>query len=307
MKYSIKIMMLCTWSMLFNVSFVMTAQQGRLRTLFGKQKHTETTTKEYALQNSKGITITNFHGQITIASEWKQPTITVESIKMTQAPDQLAEIGINEKRLPNGDIELSVDSCPKKCSIDLVLIVPAKVKLKLATKTGDIITQHIQGEIFATTQKGAINLHNTSGCVIAETQKNGSIRISQANGNVKATTEKGSIYLYDTTESIIATTQKGSINVSCKKLPTTGKLNALSRSGSIDIKLPHEVNADLIATTKLGTVVCDHPVTIKPFTTPWNKNAWKHLKHEICGTLGTGEATITLHNQRGNIKIRKLT
>lgn len=306
MNYTKKIMFLCFLSVLCCHAGV-PQKQGRLRTFFSKPRPTETTTKEYMLQAPKSISVVNPYGSITIASAWKKPILTIEATKTAKLPEQLHSFRIEERRASPTDIELCVvaDNNPKNCAVDLVLVCPEQAKLMLTTSTGDIVTNHLKSDVTATTNQGAIKLEDIHGCIVAETKKNGSIRIQQVCGNIRATTERGPIVIHDSTESVIATTKRGPINVSCKALPSTGKLQVASQSGSIDVKLPSHVNADLTAKAKKGTVICEHPVKIREFTAVWTNRTWNQLKREICGTLGSGEAIISLQNQRGNIKIRK--
>lgn len=310
MKHVTKIIMVCTGSLLLTTGITSPgASTQRLRKLFSKNSDTPqlTMTQEYTLSRPGGITVTNPYGSITIKKAWAQEKIAVSTITHTGSAQDMPLTRIDEQQLPNGDLKLSVvcANADKKTVVNLDLIVPEKRDLKLDTTLGAITIENIQAAISATTTQGPIQLTAVRGTIVATTVKSGSITIDKARGNIKATTDKGSINLYNTTESVVASTGKGSVNVTCQKLPSTGKLNVHTISGKISVKLPHEINADLVAKTKYGAVTCDHFVTIKPFTTQWNKNAWRHLKHEICGTLGTGEALISIQNDRGNIKIGK--
>lgn len=310
MKHVTKIIIVCTGSLLLTTGITSPgASTQRLRKFFSKNTETPplTMTQEYTLGKTGGITVTNPYGSITIKKEWAQEKIAVSTITHTGVTQDMPLTRIDEQQMANGDLKLSV-ACAnpdKKTVVNVELIVPEKRELKLDTTLGAITIENIQAAISATTTQGPIQLTAVRGTVVAKTVKSGSITIDKARGNIKATTDKGNINLYNTTESVVASTGKGSVNVTCQKLPSTGKLNVHAASGKIIVKLPHEINADLVAKTKHGAVTCDHFVTIKPFTTQWNKNAWRHLRHEICGTLGTGEALISIQNDRGSIKIGK--
>ena len=310
MKHVTKIIIVCTGSLLLTTGITSPgASTQRLRKFFSKNAEMPqlTMTQEYPVGKTGGITVTNPYGSITIKKEWAQEKIALSTITQNGATQELPLTRIDEQQLANGDLKLTVAcaNADKKTVVNVELIVPEKRDLKLDTTVGAITIENIQAGISATTTQGPIQLTAVRGTVVAKTVKSGSITIDKARGNIKATTDKGAINLYNTTESVVASTGKGSVNVTCQKLPSTGKLNVHTISGKISVKLPHEINADLMAKTKYGAVTCDHFVTIKPFTTQWNKNAWRHLKHEICGTLGTGEALISIQNDRGNIKIGK--
>lgn len=308
MKQVTKIIIVCTSGLCISGFMAAGTTTQRLRRFFSRTAETpqQTITQEYPLADLCGITIANSYGDITIKKEWSQEKIALSALQQAGTTPDMPPAYIDEQLLPNGDRSLTV-VCPgadKKTIINVELIVPEKRSLKLTARDG-ITIGNIQATITATTSQGPIQLTGVQGTVVAKTEKNGSICIDKARGNIKATTCKGNISLLNTTESVLVSTGKGSVQITCQKLPATGKLNVHAASGKIVVKLPHEINADLMAKTKHGAVTCDHFVTIKPFTTQWNKHAWRHLKHEICGTLGTGEALISIQSDYGNIKIGK--
>ncbi len=310
MKHVTKIIVVCTGTLVWATGSIYAGPTARLRQIFSRSSQTpaQTMTQEYAIKGSGGITITNPYGSVTIKKEWGQDKVALSTITQCGTNQEMANMtSVQEQQLANGDLVLTI-ACPhadKKTIVNVELIVPEKRELKVCTATGAITVENIQAGISATTKEGSIQLRGIRGTIVAKTEKNGSITIDKARGNIKATTSKGDITLLNTTESVLASTGKGSVELTCQTLPATGKLNVHAQGGKVLVKLPHEVNADLVAKTKHGAVICDHFVTIKPFTTQWNKQAWRHLKHEICGTLGTGEALISIHNDRGSIKIGK--
>lgn len=293
--------------MLLPLSCAAQPKERKFGSWFGKSRYEETTSKEYALDRSGTITITNPYGSISVQAMPGKASVSLAATKRGASTSSFSRIQITDKRLANDTLALTVVGKPQAelPSVDLMLIVPPNVQLKLATTDGTITAAHIHGAIWATTTKGNITLTHTQGMIVAEAQEQADITINQSSGNIKATTQKGSLYLYDTTNSVVAATEKGSIQLSCKKIPSTSKIQVRSNKGALYVTLPDDVNADLIAQTKRGLVTCEHPVTTKPFTSVWDKNAWRRMRKEIYGTLGTGEASITLQNQNGNIQITK--
>jgi len=308
MKQITKIVIVCTNSLLVTSFTAPGSTIQRLRTMFSRntEQAQQIVTQEYTLQGQRPLTITNPYGSVSIKKEWSQDKVAL-SMSTVATAEQIPAATIEEQQAVNGSLMLSV-VCPdadKKTIVNLELIVPEKRDLRITTNKGGIYVENIQAGIAATTLSGPIQLTHISGTIMAKTEKKGAIIIDKTHGNIKVTANKGDITILNTTDSVLASTERGSVHLTCQKLPATSKLNIHANSGKIIVDLPQEVNADLMAKTKSGTVVCNHFVTIKPFTTQWNKNAWKHLKHEICGTLGTGEALISIQSDRGNIKIGK--
>jgi hypothetical protein len=75
--------------------------------------------------------------------------------------------------------------------------------------------------------------------------------------------------------------------------------------GAIELALPTTINATITSKTAQGISICDHYVTLKPYTTKINADTWTRLKKEFEGTMGSGEAEIKLTSLHGNISITK--
>ena len=88
-------------------------------------------------------------------------------------------------------------------------------------------------------------------------------------------------------------------------IPQKTEINLTSTLGSIELSLPETVNADVQASSKRGTVICQHPVKLKSYTTTLDQAAWKKFKNSIDGTIGTGESRIIVQSDQSNIKIEK--
>jgi len=305
-------LMMCVWCMtVFTVHPAQRTPQ-RLSTWFNKQAHEDVVTREYSLEQPGTLTVTNPYGTITIKAEWNQNSIIASAKKRSPSLEHLGSIRIDEQRTGKHDLALSVvlpanKELAKKDmpTVNLDIVVPVKTQLKLATTHGAIVTDNVHGNVWATTTRGPITLDNTKGMIVAETHDNAHIKITQAQGNVKATTLKGGIHIHDAKGSIMASTEKGPIEIHCKHVPAIGKVCAHAGTGNIHVHLPTNTNAELQARTDRGCVMSDHLITVKPFTTQWNRQTWKKIRKEVYGTLGTGEAQIDLRCRSGNITIAK--
>jgi len=275
--------------------------------LFKPRTVDQTVHKKFSLRPQGTLIIENIEGSINIKTEWNQNAIALSAVVHAANNDELREIAISD--YSNGEVltlRTNYDQKEIKAAVDYNLVIPSNITVKLKTGDGNVTVNQVQGAISVATRNGSIEIFSPKGPVDATAKKTGSIVIHQPGDNVQATTAKGNITIYDAHKSVIATADNGSIELHSKKVPSTSKLALKTKTGSIQLFLPHETNAEIRARTVKGTLLCDHMMTVKSFTTQLNSNAWKRLQKEIDGTLGTGEAQIALQSQKGSIKIREL-
>ena len=181
-------------------------------------------------------------------------------------------------------------------------MVPKQMAVHLKTNKGTIKVKRFDGQVWATTENGTIEIANVTNKVVATVTENGSIAIDQSSGSIEAATNYGNIVINNAKESVVATTPSGNITLQSAAVPSTSSIR-LNASGTVEVYLPHETNAHLSANTQRGKVVSDHYITLASQTTKLNSHAWAQLQKSIEGTLGTGEAEISLASSRGSIKI----
>lgn len=273
-----------------------------LPSFLSSKQEEETIQKEYPMQENGIVTIKNNIGNICIKTEWNQNKVFVTATKKASSKELLQNIEISERTTPHVIVLETQHKDAAKGRIDYTLIVPHKTTLNLATNQGNITVQEANGRLTATSEKGNIEINNSSEIVIATTST-GSIAINCAQGKVQASAQKGDITITDAVNSVFAKTEHGRINMKSKQVPSLSKIKLATSSGPIEIQLPAQVNANLKANTQRGTIVSQLPITLKPYTTTLDAHAWRQFKEQVNGTFGTGNAQIILHTKRGHIKI----
>lgn len=266
-------------------------------------KQEEVVKQEIPVSTQQQLHIDNSNGNIRIKT-WQQNNVVLKTVKHASSFEDIDKITVKVIRTPDTITvqTASSDEIDNKYSVDFHALVPKKMALRLATGNGTIKAKHCEGMIQAHTEVGAIDLMNTKEKVCVNANIKGSITVQQATGPVQATTNNGNIALHETKCSVLAHAAHGSINMHCTHLEPTASIR-LTAYGSIELRLPHEANARLQATSERGTVLSDHFINLEPQLTKLNKSAWNQLKRNIEGTLGTGEADIILHANAGPIKI----
>jgi hypothetical protein len=280
--------------------------------LFKRTIHEEIVQKEYPLRGRKAISIKNLRGNIVVKSEWDNPNLLLTAIKRASKPEFLDLATINDANSDKTELKIETAysktnknaSKASKVSVDYELVVPHNVRLELIADHGTIKIYDVNGQIVAKTcQSGNIEIENAQSTVYAQIENKGSIHINQAQSNVKAFAHHGNITIHNAQKGIIAQADRGKLDIACLQVPSTSKVTLNTRSGHITLRIPEATNAELQAHTENGTVTCAHYVTVKPLTTQLNSGAWTRFKKEVEGTLGSGEATINAHTDKGNIKI----
>lgn len=250
------------------------------------------------------LTIKNECGNVITSTDNTEPLVLLKITKKSPHPDRLKELSY--KHSINGQ-ELIIESMSKELkeyeSIDFDIVVPQKLAQSVSVTNGNIHAKDTMTPTRLSSTKGSIEISNTNNSVDAITQQKGNITVRNSHARTKAQTNTGNINIYDSYHSVVATTQHGSILLYAQEVPSTCTISLNSVYGTITAHLPPDVNADIQAFTKFGTITSDHMITLKPQTTQLNRQAWKRLQKEIEGTLGSGEAQIKLSSMKSDIKL----
>lgn len=250
------------------------------------------------------LSIKNECGNIVTTTDKNEPLVLLKITKKSPAPDRLK--GLTYAHSLNGQ-ELLIESNSKELqeheSIDFDIVVPQKLTQSVSVNHGNVIAKDILMPTRLVTRQGSIEVSNAHNSIDAQVEDKGGITIRNTHARTKAQTQSGTITIYDSHHSVIAHTHQGGIILYAKQVPSTSTISLNSVYGTIAAHLPPDVNADVQAFTKYGTITSDHLITLKPQTTQLNRTAWKRLQKEIEGTLGSGEAQIKLSSVKSDIKL----
>jgi len=278
----------------------------KITNMFSKQSE-EIIHKQFPLEKNGTLSIENIQGNINIKTEWKQNYIILKATKQISNKENSKNIEVKIYKQPAKNLILvktEYENNKKVGSVDYELIVPSNITVNLQTKTGSIQAKCVKGKIKAIAQNGNITIVESHGPIIAQTSQ-GNIEITRPQNNIKAKTARGNIDIQGSCNGIHAHTDSGNIKVACKNIPSISQLSLFAKKGNIDIALPLSTNADIQAKTKKGKLTSNLPITLKPQIVKLNKETWTKFKKEVDGYMGSGEATIKLYSNYGNIKISK--
>lgn len=275
----------------------------KLVTLLGSNTKMETFQKDIPRSSQKTLVIENNLGAIKIKTDWNQNTISLTAVKKASA-DNLAKIKIEIDDQKRDTIYVKTVFLDESAqgAVDYSLMVPKQMAVRLKTNKGTIKVKRFDGQVWANTENGTIEIANVTSKVYATITEKGSISIDQSSGTIQAATNNGNITINNAKQSVVATTSKGDITLQSNEIPSTSSIR-LDAAGTVQVYLPEETNAHLKAYAQNGKVYSDHYVTLASKTTKINNQAWSQLQKNVEGTLGTGEAEISLSSANGSVKI----
>lgn len=227
--------------------------------------HTETVEHEYSVETKNPhVEIKNTTGNVVVKG-WNRPQVVITATKQGDE-DQLDATSIKIDELKDG---LSIETTflnGQAARVDYTTImVPHSTALTITTHEGKIKVRSVHGTLNLTTAEGPVSIHD-------------------ARASVEAHAPRGKIKLK-------------------QRLIKNDSIIFLDAAYDISFLATSVVQGKLDARTIKGTVSSELFVTLEPITTKLDNAAWSHMKRHIVGSLGTGDATITLQSRSGDIQI----
>jgi DUF4097 and DUF4098 domain-containing protein YvlB len=179
------------------------------------------------------------------------------------------------------------------------------------TENGRIEVRQARSEVRATTCNGAIQIEECAGPVEVKTVNarielrnvpsqaraqtcNGAIRADDCPGPIEARTSSGEIAIRQARSPVLARTSDGRIAVELARGEAAAQAELITSNGAIELQVPEDVSARLIADTSNARITLDQPATGRVNT------GATHMET----VLGTGEGSIRLRTSNGAVHIR---
>lgn len=123
---------------------------------------------------------------------------------------------------------------------------------------------------------------------------NGSVEADNLNGDAEGHTVNGSVRI-STTGTAAGNTVNGSLNLSMGRTDWRDEARFSTVNGSITLRLPAFLSANLHATTLNGEIESDFPIAVTGATN----------RRRVDGTIGNGGQPLTLSTVNGSVKLLK--
>jgi DUF4097 and DUF4098 domain-containing protein YvlB len=181
-------------------------------------------------------------------------------------------------------------------SIEVLLRVPKESDLDVSTGDGSIKAEPVSGRLNLSTSDGSINADGLQGEILLHTG-DGSIRAEGLSGRLTGGTGDGSMTVRGRFDVLDLKTGDGSINATAEagsKVESAWSLH--SGDGSITLRVPDGLGAELDAQTSDGSIHLDKPAMVKGSI----------REHAVRGTLGPGGPPLKIYTGDGSIRLTGL-
>jgi hypothetical protein len=215
------------------------------------------------------LTVDNFAGSVTVLGGG-DGEIQVVAIKKGPGGD-LDRIQIDMNERGDGlEIKTRKPSSVHNASVQLEITVPAGTHLETHTGAGSIEVRYINGDVKAHTGAGSVTLVDVTGELEIDTGA-GSIQVRGATSPVRLETGAGSIDYQGTPR---------------------GTSSFETGTGSIELRLPPDLNVVVDLSTGTGSIDVDYAVD------------GRVTKQRVKGTIGSGsQGDINAHTGAGSIDL----
>ena len=277
----------------------------KIKSFFNSYPSEKVDQRELCTTNVNSISITNLNGPVTIKTGWKKNSLLLKTTKRTKKQDDLDALKVVIDSSKENSIAITTKQINKKVNgiVEYELIVPSSLDIAInITGNGDAFVKDSDGIINVVTNDN-ITIINTKKSVHTKTLKKGDTLIANASGPINATSSIGNITGTAIGNNCIAHSTTGKISIAYTQLPPESVVHLETTSGTIALTLPTKTSARITGKTTHGTLLSELPIAITPYTTKLNINAWNTFKKEVDGTLGCGDAAISLRSTHGIIKI----
>jgi hypothetical protein len=259
--------------------------------------------KRFTVSGPVNLTLKTFDGTIEVRA-WDQKDVRVDIERRAWDPQTAGALLVNATQDGN-TIVVNAPDPPRVTgffigvsrAVSFRVMVPKDVTLEARTGDGSIRIQDLSGGVVLNTGDGSVDAKGVTGRVRAHTG-DGSIRLTDIAGSVQADSGDGSIDLAGTLDGLTIRTGDGSVRVTVKDGSTLSNEWSISTGdGSIDVKLPAAIDAELDAHTGDGSVRADGLQGVK--------SDRRGDRRSLQGQLGKGGPVLRLRSGDGSIIVSR--
>ena len=176
---------------------------------------------------------------------------------------------------------------------------PAQLTLQAKTSDGNVTLSGLQGDLNLTTGDGNLTLDHVSGSLRIKSG-DGHVKVTDADGAIDAHTSDGTLSVDGLFHALALHTSDGTLELNLRegtKLTVASTIQ--SSDGSMTIRFPQSLAADLSVHTSDGHVECALPLTMDHYQSGGEG-------HELHGKLNGGGTPLTINTSDGNVKVEQL-
>lgn len=272
---------------------------------------TASETHTFKVGASPKVMLDTFDGSIEVHS-WDRAEVEVIVEKQAQDDTLLQQIVVEQSQ--DGDTVTLRVRGPAGGGIDGIQIgvvyspgaklrvaVPKAVALDLRSGDGSITVEDVTGAVTMRSGDGSIVGLRVSGDVRATTD-DGSIRLRETTGKVDVETQDGSVVVNGTFTALRAKTGDGSVRIAAEKGSAVESDWLIETDdGSVEVRLPEGLAADVDAATSDGSIRSSYPGLTVPERSEDGDDRGDSGR-QLKATLGTGGKVLRVRTGDGTIR-----
>ena len=175
---------------------------------------------------------------------------------------------------------------------------PSELDLEARTSDGSLKVYGLNGGIALRTSDGSVDVSDVTGA-IRLVASDGSIRMHNVSGTLESRSSDGHVSIEGKLSGVQVHTSDGGLELTLdegSQLTTSSRIEA--SDGSVKIRLPKTLAADVDIHTGDGHIDCQLPLTMNGYNSGGG--------HNIRGHLNNGGTPLTIHTSDGNVSIAAL-
>lgn len=263
--------------------------------------------KTYALSGQPTLTIATGDSNLTIKScgECQSIRITVDARNKKLSDYRLEEdqsgntihFSLKEKAHVGFHVTMNWHN---NASVEVQVETPASLTLHAETADGDLNASGLNGAISLRSSDGHQNVADLSGTLTVQSS-DGGVDLRNVAGTLDAHTSDGNLNVSGRLDSVILRTSDGSLTLELASGTTLKSDSTLhSSDGSVTVRLPKDLSANLDVTSSDGKIDCNLPLTLDGFHSSGGSD------HSVKGKLNAGGALFTIHTSDGSVHLSSL-
>lgn len=173
---------------------------------------------------------------------------------------------------------------------------PAHLDLDAGSADGNMTARGLRGNLQVHAGDGSVTLEDVEGALHLRTS-DGNVAVRQAKGTLDARASDGRMTIDGQFSAVQLHSSDGSVDLTLAQgSQLTAPSQIESSDGSVNLRVPHTLAADLELSTSDGHLDCTLPLTMDHYDS----------SHLVRGRLNGGGTPLAIHTSDGNVKIEAL-
>jgi hypothetical protein len=232
--------------------------------------------------------------EVKVRVEWRDRKPSEFTVKEFQSGDH---VNFELKEKPHMGFHFNVGSRQEP---RITVETPSALDLQAQASDGSLKVSGVQGNLELHTSDGAVDVEDVSGAVRL-TASDGSIHIHNLTGMLESRSSDGRAVIDGKFTAVQAHSSDGSLELTLNEgtqLTTSSRIE--SSDGSVKLRLPRKLAADLDVHVSDGRINCALPLTMEGYKSSGDSN------HNLRGHLNGGGVPLVIHTGDGNVSISEL-